>query len=177
MWRRSVRVRNWNVGSVLDARSSILWRIHLHSDPFSMTPRRALESIAGELQRQYERWQSKARYKSSLDPTQEDIKKLCVTLRRNARVTVVHARCALTVRSRSFRKNVFSFITMGTAFLVRQRTGRSGCSTRTSLNIFPCLSTTCRSGWVRLRSMSSIVRMPAWFSICSWNSLIPSKKN
>ncbi|CAF3686027.1 unnamed protein product [Rotaria sp. Silwood1] len=54
-------------------------------DPFSMTPRRALETIAAELQRQYERWQSKARYKSSLDPTQEDIKKLCMTLRRNAR--------------------------------------------------------------------------------------------
>lgn len=57
-----------------------------------MTPRRALESIAGELQRQYERWQSKARYKSSLDPTQDDIKKLCVTLRRNARVSEVPTR-------------------------------------------------------------------------------------
>ncbi|CAF1277418.1 unnamed protein product, partial [Didymodactylos carnosus] len=54
-------------------------------DPFSMTPRRAIETIAIELQRQYERWQSKARYKSSLDPTQEDIKKLCLTLRRNAK--------------------------------------------------------------------------------------------
>jgi regulator-associated protein of mTOR len=54
-----------------------------------MTPRRALENIAAELQRQYERWQSKARYKSSLDPTQEDIKKLCMTLRRNARVCTV----------------------------------------------------------------------------------------
>lgn len=51
-----------------------------------MTPKRALETIASELQRQYERWQSKARYKSSLDPTQEDIKKLCLNLRRNARV-------------------------------------------------------------------------------------------
>lgn len=50
-----------------------------------MTPRRALETIAAELQRQYERWQSKARYKSSLDPTQDDIKKLCVNLRRGAR--------------------------------------------------------------------------------------------
>ncbi len=57
-------------------------------DPFSMTPKRALDSIAAELQRQYERWQSKARYKSSLDPTQEDVKKLCVTLRRNARVRI-----------------------------------------------------------------------------------------
>lgn len=53
-----------------------------------MTPKRALESIAAELQRQYERWQAKARYKPSLDPTQEDIKKLCMTLRRNARVCI-----------------------------------------------------------------------------------------
>lgn len=54
-------------------------------DPFALSPKRALETIAAELQRQYERWQSKARYKSSLDPTQDDIKKLCMTLRRNAR--------------------------------------------------------------------------------------------
>ncbi len=53
-----------------------------------MTPKRALETIAAELQRQYERWQAKARYKPSLDPTQEDIKKLCMTLRRNARVCI-----------------------------------------------------------------------------------------
>jgi hypothetical protein len=119
---------------------------HLSSDPFSMTPRRALESIAVELQRQYERWQSKARYKSSLDPTQDDIKKLCVTLRRNARVSEVPARSSSLIRSRSSRKNVFSFTTMVTVFLGQPLTEKSGCSTRTSLNIFPYLFTTYRNG-------------------------------
>ncbi|CAF0938037.1 unnamed protein product [Adineta ricciae] len=67
------------------AKSNPCSKLECWIDPFSMTPRRALENIASELQRQYERWQSKARYKSSLDPTQDDIKKLCVTLRRNSR--------------------------------------------------------------------------------------------
>ena len=34
---------------------------------------------------QYERWQSRAKYKQCLDPTLEDVKKLCSSLRRNAR--------------------------------------------------------------------------------------------
>lgn len=41
--------------------------------------------IGINLQRQYERWQPRARYKQSLDPTVEDIKKLCSSLRRNAK--------------------------------------------------------------------------------------------
>jgi hypothetical protein len=83
---KQIHVQNLNVGLVKNFFKfhKIFYKRIL--DPFAMTPRRALESIAAELQRQYERWQSKARYKSSLDPTQEDIKKLCMTLRRNARV-------------------------------------------------------------------------------------------
>lgn len=41
--------------------------------------------IGATLQKQYERWQPRARYKSSLDPTVEDVKKLCSSLRRNAK--------------------------------------------------------------------------------------------
>jgi regulator-associated protein of mTOR len=41
--------------------------------------------IGSSLQKQYERWQPKARYKQSLDPTVEDVKKLCISLRRNAK--------------------------------------------------------------------------------------------
>lgn len=37
------------------------------------------------MQKQYERWQPRARYKQSLDPTAEDVKKLCTSLRRNAK--------------------------------------------------------------------------------------------
>jgi regulator-associated protein of mTOR len=51
-----------------------------------MTPQKALELIGAELQKQYERWQPKARYKHCLDPTTEEVKKLCTSLRKNAKV-------------------------------------------------------------------------------------------
>ena len=51
-----------------------------------MGPQKALESIGANLQHQYERWQPRARYKQSLDPTVEELKKLCSSLRRNAKV-------------------------------------------------------------------------------------------
>ncbi|XP_065559951.1 regulatory-associated protein of mTOR-like isoform X2 [Artemia franciscana] len=60
-------------------------RLECWIDPLSMSPQKALEGIGGNLQKQYERWQPRARYKQSLDPTVEDIKKLAVSLRRNAK--------------------------------------------------------------------------------------------
>lgn len=54
-------------------------------DPTSVAPQKALELIGTSLQKQYERWQPKARYKQSLDPTVDDVKKLCISLRRNAK--------------------------------------------------------------------------------------------
>ena len=51
-----------------------------------MTPPKALEMIGIELQKQYEKWQPKARYKHCLDPTSDDVKKLCISLRKNAKV-------------------------------------------------------------------------------------------
>lgn len=54
-------------------------------DPLSMSPQKALEMIGKTLQMQYERWQPRARYKQSLDPTVEEVKKLCTSLRRNAK--------------------------------------------------------------------------------------------
>lgn len=50
-----------------------------------MTPQKALEMIGVELQKQYERWQPRARYKHCLDPTADDVKKLCISLRKNAK--------------------------------------------------------------------------------------------
>ncbi|XP_045771418.1 regulatory-associated protein of mTOR isoform X1 [Maniola jurtina] len=60
-------------------------RIECWIDPNSLSPTKALESIGNALQTQYERWQPRARYKQSLDPTMDDIKKLCCSLRRNAK--------------------------------------------------------------------------------------------
>uniref|UniRef100_A0A0E0AKZ0 DRBM domain-containing protein n=1 Tax=Oryza glumipatula TaxID=40148 RepID=A0A0E0AKZ0_9ORYZ len=53
-------------------------------DPFSMAPPKALETIGKTLHSQYERWQPKARYKLQLDPTLEEVKKLCNTCRKFA---------------------------------------------------------------------------------------------
>ncbi|QDZ20105.1 regulatory-associated protein of TOR [Chloropicon primus] len=54
-------------------------------DPLSMQPQKALEAIGKSLQAQYERWQPRAKYRVSLDPTLEDVKKLCVSYRRAAK--------------------------------------------------------------------------------------------
>ncbi len=51
-----------------------------------MSPHKALELIGSELQKQYERWQPRARCKQCLDPTLDEVKKLCTSLRKNAKV-------------------------------------------------------------------------------------------
>ncbi|XP_062167404.1 regulatory-associated protein of TOR 1 isoform X1 [Alnus glutinosa] len=61
-------------------------RMECWIDPFSMAPQKALETIGKNLSIQYERWQPKqARYKYQLDPTVEEVKKLCNTCRRAAK--------------------------------------------------------------------------------------------
>lgn len=57
----------------------------IRPDPLALSPQKALELVGANLQKQYERWQPRARYKQSLDPTTEDVKKLCMSLRRNAK--------------------------------------------------------------------------------------------
>ncbi|XP_022248946.1 regulatory-associated protein of mTOR-like [Limulus polyphemus] len=62
------------------------WRMkEREEDPVSMAPHKALETIGSNLLKQYERWQPRARYKQSLDPTVEEVKKLCTSLRRNSK--------------------------------------------------------------------------------------------
>ena len=60
-------------------------RMECWMDPYSMTPAKALEQIGKKLEDQYQRWQPRARYKQSLDPTVDDVKKLCDSLRRSAK--------------------------------------------------------------------------------------------
>ncbi|KAG7167191.1 Regulatory-associated protein of mTOR-like [Homarus americanus] len=60
-------------------------RLEAWTDPLSMPPSKAIEAIGNSLQKAYERWQPRARYKQSLDPTVDDVKKLCMSLRRNAK--------------------------------------------------------------------------------------------
>lgn len=62
-------------------------RMECWIDPFSMTPPKALDTIGKSLRAQYERWQPRisARCRLQLDPTVEEVKKLCSSCRKNAR--------------------------------------------------------------------------------------------
>ncbi|KAA8517693.1 hypothetical protein F0562_015167 [Nyssa sinensis] len=60
-------------------------RMECWIDPFSMAPQKALETIGKNLSLQYERWQPKARYKIQLDPSVDEVKKLCTTCRKYAK--------------------------------------------------------------------------------------------
>jgi len=61
-------------------------RLECWIDPFSMfPPRRALEAIGQNLSIQYERWLARARYKVELDPTKDDVRKLCLSCRKYAK--------------------------------------------------------------------------------------------
>jgi regulator-associated protein of mTOR len=60
-------------------------RMECWIDPFSMPTQKALETIGKTLSFQYERWQPRARYKIQLDPTIEEVKKLCTTCRKYAK--------------------------------------------------------------------------------------------
>lgn len=54
-------------------------------DPSSMAVQKALETIGKSLQAQYETLAIRTRYKQYLDPSVEETKKFCVSLRRNAK--------------------------------------------------------------------------------------------
>ncbi|KAK4468174.1 hypothetical protein MN116_008095 [Schistosoma mekongi] len=60
-------------------------RVEAWFDPTDANSLHALGTIGKNLQAQYERWQPRARYKQCLDPTLDDVKKLCLSLRRNAK--------------------------------------------------------------------------------------------
>ncbi|ACO63090.1 predicted protein [Micromonas commoda] len=60
-------------------------RMQCWINPLSMQAQKALDCIGKALQAQYERWQPRAKYRLQLDPTVEDVKKLCASCRRNAK--------------------------------------------------------------------------------------------
>ncbi|ORX88057.1 hypothetical protein K493DRAFT_237024 [Basidiobolus meristosporus CBS 931.73] len=60
-------------------------KLEVWIDPFSLPTQKALEAIGKNLQTQYETLQPRARYKLSLDPCIEEIKKLCCSLRKSAK--------------------------------------------------------------------------------------------
>ncbi|KAL5709830.1 Regulatory-associated protein of TOR 1 [Ranunculus cassubicifolius] len=60
-------------------------RMECWIDPFSMTAPKALDSIGKSLLSQYERWQPRAKYRLQLDPTVDEVKKLCLACRKHAK--------------------------------------------------------------------------------------------
>lgn len=59
-------------------------RIECWIDPTAKPANESLHLIGKALQSQYERWQPRARYKQCLDPTVDEIKKVCRSMRRSA---------------------------------------------------------------------------------------------
>jgi len=49
------------------------------------TKQKGLEFIGHALQQQYEKWQSKAKYKQCLDPTSDELRRVCINLRKGSR--------------------------------------------------------------------------------------------
>ncbi|KAL3877256.1 hypothetical protein ACJMK2_034989 [Sinanodonta woodiana] len=94
-WRMKERMKTVSVAVVLClnvgvdppdvVKISPCARLECWIDPLVVSPQKGLETIGANLQKQYERWQPRARYKQSLDPTVDEVKKLCTSLRRNAK--------------------------------------------------------------------------------------------
>jgi regulator-associated protein of mTOR len=55
------------------------------SQQASVNPSATLELIGRQLQDQYEKWQPRAKYRVCLDPTVEDVKKVCTSLRKSVK--------------------------------------------------------------------------------------------
>ena len=94
-WRTKDRMKTVSVALVLclnigvdppdTMKISPCARMQCWINPMSAQPQNELDAIGKALQAQYERWQPRAKYKLQLDPTTEDMKKLCISCRRNAK--------------------------------------------------------------------------------------------
>ena len=55
------------------------------TDPVPLQKKKSLEIIGNCVQKQYEKWQSKAKFKQCLDPTPDELHRLCLGLRKNSK--------------------------------------------------------------------------------------------
>eukprot|EP01100_Stratorugosa_tubuloviscum_P007836 TRINITY_DN3221_c3_g1_i1.p1 TRINITY_DN3221_c3_g1~~TRINITY_DN3221_c3_g1_i1.p1 ORF type:complete len:1304 (-),score=597.25 TRINITY_DN3221_c3_g1_i1:1059-4970(-) len=94
-WRMKDRMKTNCVGLVLClnigvdppdvVKTNPCARLECWLDPLATPPQKSVDMIGKALESQYQRWQNKGRYKVSLDPTIDDVKKLCQSLRRSAK--------------------------------------------------------------------------------------------
>ena len=54
-------------------------------DPMSTSRSKARDAIGTCLELQYTKWQARARYRKAMDPTIEDVRSLCISMRRYAK--------------------------------------------------------------------------------------------
>lgn len=59
-------------------------RLECWCDPEALPAAKSLKAIGARLQAQYEFWHEKARYRLLLDPTADEVRKMCLSLRRAA---------------------------------------------------------------------------------------------
>ena len=92
-WRVKERMKTFSVALILclnpgvdppdtTFKSANSAKLESWIDPVSSA--KAVENIGKSLQQQYERWQPKARFKISIEPTTDEVKKVCVSLRKQA---------------------------------------------------------------------------------------------
>ena len=96
-WRLKERMKTVGVGMILALnigtdppdvnKPNPCAKLQCWIDPSAMSRAKARERIGERLEQQYARWQQRAKlkYKRALDPTVEDVRGLCVTMRRQAR--------------------------------------------------------------------------------------------
>ncbi|XP_045477385.1 regulatory-associated protein of mTOR isoform X1 [Harmonia axyridis] len=94
-WRNKERMKTMSVALVLClnfgvdppdiVKTTPTARMECWIDPHNSSPAKTLEKVGATLQLQYERWQPRARYKQCLDPTIDDMKKLCFSMRKAAK--------------------------------------------------------------------------------------------
>lgn len=94
-WRQQNRMRTVTIAMVMclnvnfhppdGARPTNCKNMQAWVDIPSAAPGKVLEMIGSNLQAQYSDWQPRARFKLSMDPTLSDVKKLTMSLRKNAR--------------------------------------------------------------------------------------------
>ncbi|XP_044758345.1 regulatory-associated protein of mTOR isoform X2 [Coccinella septempunctata] len=95
IWRNKERMKTMSVALVLClnfgvdppdiVKTTPAARMECWIDPQNSSPAKTLEKVGATLQLQYERWQPRARYKQCLDPTVDDVKKLCYSMRKVAK--------------------------------------------------------------------------------------------
>lgn len=138
-------------------------RMECWIDPSSVSQQKALELIGTNLQKQYERWQPRARYKQSLDPTVEDVKKLCTSLRRNAKdERVLFHYNGHGVPRPTNNGEIWVFNRVGIFYLITSLDLSNSPlipPSSATRNTSHCPSTTCRPGWALPRSTCTTAAM------------------